>query len=389
MLKLNRLLYTSNAQVFHDAITPTEAQKSVLDEAKTIIKEYLKVEIRNATVSELKLDKAIEPRFRTQGSWRYGTCVQPAWPLRQQMDWDYGIYLPVSAWESNGPPRAMAQLYFDLVERLLGKLCARKGWKLVSGKDTCIRVEVSKTAHIDLPLYAAREAEFNAIQERVLLKAAHSWSYGDSALTMDSAEIPEQEWEELVHIVLATRKGEWKSSDPETISKWFRGCLAEHGDQLKRICMYLKAWRDLHWPAGDGPTSVCIMIAACGQFQRFERRDDLALEAAARRLGRSFLGEIRCDGVDEGKEDFNCRLTDEQRRHASAKFDALAAGINSARNLVVNTISATQAINMLTELLGTRVPSLPHLIEGDAGEDIRSTPARKVPPPVVRSTQAG
>jgi hypothetical protein len=390
MLKLNRLLYTTTADVFHDAITPSSKQRALLEDAKNIIRDYLRVEITKVTISVLGLDKAVTPRFRTQGSWSYGTCVQPAWPERQQIDWDFGIYLPVTVWESNGPPHAMAKLYFDLVEKLLGKLCEKHGWRLVSGKDTCIRVEVSSTAHIDLPLYAAPEAEFTLIRER-LIKAARARGYADSALTMDSAELPEQEWEDLDRIVLATRSGEWKASDPEQISKWFRDRIEEHGpsEQLRRVCMYLKAWRDFHWRNGDGPTSVCIMVAVVDQFRRCDGRDDLALEASAVHLSKALLGEVRCDGVDQSAEDFNRRLTDEQKRFASEKATTLARELKRARERAVGSANAQQAIDILIVQLGVRIPALAHLVDGDGSEEIRATAARKVPPPVVRSTQAG
>jgi hypothetical protein len=384
MLKLNRLLNTVTAETFHDAITPTTEQRAALEGAKNRIRDYLRKEIHDATVSELGLATAVTPRFRTQGSWSYGTCVQPAWPKRQQIDWDFGIYLPVSVWESNGPPRAMAKRYFDLVERRLVKLCAGEGWRLLPGKDTCIRVEVASFAHIDLPLYAAPEHEFLLVQER-LIKAAHFRA--DSALTMDSAE--EQEWEDLKQIVLATRSGEWKPSDPEKVSKWFRDRLTEHNEQLQRVCRYLKAWRDFHWPGSDGPTSVCIMVAVADVFTLFRGRDDLALEAAAGVLSLALGGEVRCDGIDRGEEDFNRRLSEEQKIEAARKAGKLAAELKRARMQTSGMASALQAIEILAAQLGNRVPTSADLVDSDGGEDIRSTPARTVPPPAVRSTKAG
>jgi hypothetical protein len=384
MLKLNRLLDTVTAETFHDAITPTTQQRAVLEGAKNTIRDYLRREIHDATVSELGLEKPVTPRFRTQGSWSYGTCVQPAWPKQQQIDWDFRVYLPVSVWESNGPPRAMAKRYFDLVERRLAKLCAREGWRLIPGKDTCIRLEVALFAHIDLPLYAAPEREFLLIQERMIKSARFR---ADSALTMDSAE--EQEWEDLKQIVLATRSGEWKSSDPEKVSKWFRDRLAEHNEQLQRVCRYLKAWRDFHWPGGDGPTSVCIMVAIAEEFTLYRGRDDLALETAAGVLSRALRGEVRCAGIDRGEEDFNRRLSEEQKAEAARKAGTFASELKRSRMLTSGLASAQQAIQMLIAQLGHRVPTAAHLVDSDGGENIRSTPARTVPPPAVKSTQAG
>jgi hypothetical protein len=153
--------------------------------------------------------------------------------------------------------------------------------------------------------------------------------------------------------------------------------------------MYLKAWRDFHYPAGDGPTSVCIMVAIGTAFQVFRGRDDLALEAAAAALSHELSGEVRCDGVDGCDEDFNKRLSDDERGEAVRKAAALAAEIKRARLLPPGSVSARQAIQILTAQLGERVPQDMGQVDSDGGEDIRGTPARRVPPPAVRSTQAG
>ncbi|NOK24084.1 hypothetical protein HMI50_44715, partial [Corallococcus carmarthensis] len=108
MLKLNRLLFATAEEVFINSIEPTKDQRRVLVEAKNEIRDHLRPRIREATIKALGMDKAVTPRFRTQGSWSYQTCVQPAWHPPQEMDWDFGVYLPVSLWEESGPPHAMA-----------------------------------------------------------------------------------------------------------------------------------------------------------------------------------------------------------------------------------------------------------------------------------------
>lgn len=384
MLNLHRLFSTVTAPTFHDAITPTRAQRTVLENAKNKIRDFLRKEIHDATVSELGMPHPVTPRFRTQGSWSYGTCCQPAWPQTQQIDWDFGVYLPVTVWENNGPPHAMAKRYFELVERQLVRLCEGMGWKLMSGKNTCIRIEVAPYAHIDLPLYAAPEREFERIYERVI--KAQRLRADSAVITLDSAE--EQEWADLKEMVLAQRSGEWKASDPEEIARWFRDRLLEHTEQLQRVCMYLKAWRDFHYPVG-GPTSVCIMVAITAEFKVFRGRDDLALEAAAVALSRALSGEVRCEGISACDEDFNERLSEEEKAEAVRKAAALAAEIRRARMLSSGSLSAQEAIRILTAQLGERVPQDASQVDSDGGDDIRSIPARRVPPPAVKSTQAG
>lgn len=390
MLKLNRLFFTSGeAEVFSDHIEPQEAKKRYLIDCKNKIRDYLRPQIRQATVAILGMEKAITPRFRTQGSWSYGTCVDPAYQPPQEMDWDFGVYLPVTVWEENGPPEKMAKAYFDLVEKLLKTLCEQENWTLASGKKTCIRIKVATWAHIDIPLYAAPEDEFHLIMEKVAL--AKSMAF-DSRSLEESAEFSEalevaQEWADLDQIMMATRTGEWKPSDPEAVTRWFKDRLDEYGDQLQRVCRYLKAWRDYHWKDGGGPTSVSIMIAISQDFKVHKGRDDLALEMAAQRLSAALLSGIFERAIDDGVEDFN-RLEPSERQDASQRANVLTSTLKQAR--FHQTHLKDRAIGDVRSQFGDRVPNRVDLIDADNDADvIRSTPPTRVVPPVVPATKAG
>lgn len=389
MLKLNKLLYyTADWRVFSDEIEPTEEQRKVLTQAKNDIRNNLRVGIAAATVTKLGMPRRVEPRFRTQGSWSYNTCVQPFSMPPQEMDWDFGVYLPVEVWEENGPPHVMAKAYFVLVEGLLASLCAEKGWGLVPGKDTCIRVQVAAWGHVDVPLYAAPAAQFGRIQERALAKSVTA-SVHDSARLSESAafgEYPEQAWEELDDIMMACRSGEWIKSDPETVSRWFNDQVLVHTEQLRRVCRYAKAWRDKWWETG-GPSSVSLMIAIAQEFEAQPGRDDRAFEAAMRTLAKALKGEIRAPGIDGGKEDFN-RLKGIERELAAQKADDTAAVIQRAR--LRGEDAKAQAIAEVRGELGARVPNDTELVEADtAAQEVLSVAPRKVTAPVVLATSAG
>lgn len=389
MLKLNKLLYyTADRRVFSDEIEPTEEQRKVLTQAKNDIRDHLRFGIAAATVTKLGMPRRVEPRFRTQGSWSYNTCVQPFCMPPQEMDWDFGVYLPVEVWEENGPPHAMAKAYFVLVEGLLTSLCAEKGWQLVPGKDTCIRVQVATWGHVDVPLYAAPAAQFVRIQERAMAKSVTA-SVHDSARLSESAafgEFPEQAWEELDDIMMACRSGEWIKSDPETVSRWFNDQVLVHSEQMRRVCRYAKAWRDKWWETG-GPSSVALMIAIAQEFKPQPGRDDRAFEAAMRTLAKALKGDIRAPGIDGGKEDFN-RLKGIERELAAQKADDTAAAIQRAR--LRGEDAKAQAIAEVRGELGARVPNDTELVEADtAAQEVLSVAPRKVTAPVVLATSAG
>ncbi|MEI8573891.1 MULTISPECIES: CBASS cGAMP synthase [Methylomonas] len=396
MLKLNKLFfYADEKDVFNEVIRPSQEQRDYLVSCKNDIRDHLRPRIKEATRKILNMDKSVEPRFRTQGSWSYKTCIQPAYSPHQEMDWDYGVYLPVAVWEQNGPPHAMAKLYFDLVERLLYDLCKSKGWELQTGKSTCIRIQVANWAHIDIPLYAAPEHKFNEIVEKSLAllsidNRGRSMVH-DSAFLSESAEfgeIPEQVWEDLDDIMMATRSGEWKASDPEAVSRWFNDRVEEHGEQLRRVCCYLKAWRDYHWKDGGGPTSVSIMIAIAQAFKPNRGRDDLVLESSAEHLSNVILGEIREFGIDEGAEDFNNRLSNVEKTLAAQRAKQFVQAIRMARSYEWH--MKHQAITELQNKLGERIPYKHDWVEVDNGADeVRTTPPQRVSQPVVRRTKAG
>lgn len=393
MLKLNKLfLNDGDAHAFDERIKPTDAQRLYLIECKNKIRDHLHTGITQRSVEVLGTDHSVSPRFRTQGSWVYRTCIQRAHP-HQEMDWDFGVYLPVSVFEDQ-TPRIAAKAYFDLVQSLLESLCSRQGWYLNPNRPSCIRVQVGRGAHVDVPLYAAPEAEFEFIRERTAAFAKSTSSMRDTLYLQESVELGElvePGWEDMKGIHLARRDGTWKKSDPEAVARWYNDrilMLAPLGEQMRRVCRYLKAWRDLTWPE-DGPSSVALMIVTAQEFvSKNPRRDDLALEQAAKHLADSALKPLKEDAIDGGEEDFFGALDTASRQTVATRARELALGIDSARQLAYH--RREEAVKKLQDLLGSRIPNRYDWIELDGGEaEVRATPASRVPPPLIKATQAG
>ncbi len=392
MIKLNRLFYSpASTGAFYEATKVSPSKREYLVACKNKIREHLRPAIEAASTTLLGMDDKVTPRFRTQGSWAYGTCVQPCTMPPQEIDWDYGLYLPIAVLEENGLPKTMAKTYFDLVERELNLLCLREHWVLDRSKVTCIRLKVADWAHIDVPLYAASEEEFAKVRETVSKASMEGFRTMDSlaeGFAVDGAEweLSGPSWDEMDGIYLANRNGEWVESDPHDVAKWFSDRCEEHGPQLKRVCRFLKSWRDYQWPNG-GPTSISIMIAVSQHFEPESGRDDLAIERSARLLAAALLLDIREPGIDGGKDDFN-RLDDLARRDASARANALAQSLRYACSLSLP--QAQRAVDELRSKFGDRLPNRPDWAEVDsAAGDIRKVPAVSVAPPVVGAMNAG
>ena len=65
-------------------------------------------------------------------------------------------------------PSAATAIFFTAAEACLAVLCREKGWTLITDKPTCIRIEVSTAAHIDVPLYAIPDEEFHTLAKAAM-----------------------------------------------------------------------------------------------------------------------------------------------------------------------------------------------------------------------------
>lgn len=388
MRKFHKLLHGEGA--LYGELLPTQTQEDFLRAAKNKIRNRLRARIEAESVAELGVEKPVSPRFRTQGSWAYKSCVQPAKDT-QEMDWDYGVYLPVYALDDTGTPKVAAAAYFDLVERLLTELCVEEDeWSMGKDKNHCIRIHVADWAHVDVALYAAPAAEFEKVNDRYVEAAMAKRMAADSVISLEqlseAAEIStEQSWEDFDDMMVATRKGVWERSDAEEVARWFRQQHEVHGDQLQRVWRYLKAWRDAQWKEG-GPSSVALMLIATRHFEKCIGRDDRAVTKVAKYLSGALSQDIFEEGIDPD-HNFN-RLNAAERKGAGDKAASLATTLDQALSDVVSPKSTV--IALLRRHWGARVPDREADVEHDSpAEQVRETPARKVVAPVVGSSYAG
>jgi hypothetical protein len=92
--------------------------------------------------------------------------------------------------------------------------------------------------------------------------------------------------------------------------------------------------------------------------------------------------------IDGGEEDFFGELDNAARRVIATRAQELAAGISFARSLAYH--RRHDAVEKLRSLLGVRIPDLFDWVETEGSEaDVRATPASRVPPPLIKPTQAG
>ena len=331
----------------------------------------------------------LSPKFRMQGSAVYQTLNFPAHVPPQEVDFDDGVFLPTSFVNGRGSNRPVvaSKGYFAMVEQILGPLCAECGWELDTSKSSCVRVRIDAEAHVDLALYAIPDDEFTKLAEaRALAMAAK----GQAARELDF-ELADEVYKGLLEkrIMLAHRDSGWIESDPREIENWFLGAIADHDEVVRRLCRYLKGWRDYQWRRG-GPSSIALMACVVRVFDDLdgtlpENRDDLALQAVAERLDELFSQAIRNPVLPD--QDLDEDWSGEERLEFRARARDLKTRIDT---VLSRTYQKAVAIAELREGFGMRIPNDELLIDMESEERrVQAYAPAVVTAPAVPRTTSG
>jgi hypothetical protein len=363
---------------FHDELNLPNDVRAYIAQAKTEVRRCLRTGIPRVLKEKGYTEDVPEPRFFTQGSWAYKTLNAPAKEC-QQADIDDGCYLPLGFVSQTTRPSVAATIFFMAAEAALAPLVKERKWTLITDKPTCVRIEISASAHIDIPLYAIPDHEFRSLA----VAALESYGY----FTFDEAMLKAERdaWTALPRnsVLLAHREHNWMESDPRPIKEWFLTEVDAKGEQLRRVVRYLKAFRDWRWSSG-GPASILLMAAAAPLFEKRDRRDDLALLDVV-----AVLPEKLRSGVNnpvEQSESLTNRLGKEGVEDAAQAFEEFEKALRGA----IDAGSATHACRWLINQLGPRFPDRPDRIKtASVTATILSAPAVAGPSELVGRTKAG
>jgi hypothetical protein len=381
MLNLSPLFFQSDDEktAFLDEIELHPIQRASIAQAKTDVRNCLRDGIpKYLKARELPSTGAPEPRFFTQGSWAYKTLNAPS-RKPQQADIDDGAYLPLSfVTLASKRPSTASSIYFMAAEAALQPLVEERGWTLHTDKPTCIRIEISSSAHIDVPLYAIPDDEFTTLTKAALSHGFETLSEGVMFAERDA-------WTKLPRdaVLLAHREKNWIESDPRPVKEWFLGEVEARGEQLRRVVRYLKAYRDWQWESG-GPASILLMAAASPNFERRLARDDLALLDVVTKLPGALRKGV-CNPVEPG-ESLTKRLGPEGVEDAAKKFESFENSLRGA----IDCSSPSQACIWMRQEFGPRFPDRPESIKQvSVAATISATPAIAGASEIVGRTKAG
>lgn len=379
MLNLSPLLFTTvdDEPCMHAQLDLTPDQRAEIASARTEVRDCLRTGIPHVLRAR-GYTEVVQPRFFTQGSWAYKTLNSPA-QHPQQADVDDGCYLPMSFISQTKRPSTAATVFFAAAEDTLKPLTDERRWELVTDKLTCIRIVISKHAHIDIPLYAIPDEEFVTLAEFSMRR------YGYYSLTEAMNKAERDAWTALPtdKVLLAHREHNWVSSDPRPVKEWFLGQVEAKGEQFRRVVRYLKAFRDWRWSSG-GPASILLMAAAAPLFEKREKRDDLALLDVVAAMPARLRGGV-CNPVDES-ESLTGRLGQSGIEDAAEAFEKFETTLRSA----ICAGSPSQACVWMRDKFGPRFPNEPNRVKVvSVAATITAAPAIAGPSELIGRTKAG
>lgn len=379
MLNLHSLFCSSVEQpTLLEQLDLSTTRREFIAQAKTEVRDCLRERLPTVLKEQGYAGPTVSPRFFTQGSWAYKTLNAPA-RHPQQADIDDGAYLPMSFVSQTSKPSVASAVFFAATEAALNPLLKLRGWTLVTDKATCVRIVIASFAHIDIPLYAIPDSEFETLQKAAL--SAYGYMTFSEALTKAERDA----WTALPtdQVLLAHRDDDWVKSDPRPVKKWFLDEVDRHGEQFRRIVRYLKAYRDWQWPTG-GPASILLMAASAPSFDARERRDDLALLDVVEQIPDALRDGV-CNPVDHN-ESLTDRLGKIGVEDAVSKLQTFEQYLRGA----INASNPDQACAWLVNQFGERFPNEPSRIkEVSVAATVLAAPAAVAASPLVGRTQAG
>jgi hypothetical protein len=379
MLNLSTLFYSGvEPQNVLANITLSDPQTAFIAEAKEAVRGQLRGGLTAALRALGHTGEAVQARFFTQGSWAYKTLNAPA-QKPQQADIDDGAYLPLSSMTATKRPSIASKVFFAAAEMALAPLVREREWKLITDKPTCIRIEISPLAHLDIPLYAIPDEEFQR-----LTKAALATIDG-MALEEQLQRAERDAWTALAtdQVLLAHREDDWVTSDPRPIKAWFLAEVDRHGEQFRRCVRYVKAFRDWKWVKG-GPSSILLMATMAPIFESRDRRDDLALLEVVEKMPEVLRQGVNCPTDDS--ESLTARLGEDGVRDTIERLQELEKYLRAS----IHSSNAAQACQWLQTQFGPRFPNEPDLVKSvTPAQTVQAAAAAAVPTPLVGRTKAG
>lgn len=342
-------------------------------------------EMDNETLIEFL---GLTPRFMTQGSFQYDTLNRP-FHHGQEMDIDDGTYMPMTVFETE--PKIGHQLLILLVDSSLKSLEAENNGWVFDKKQTCGRIKISnEKTHIDVPMYAIPKEQF--LEKQVAMESAKFFDSRDIFESYDhflEAKGEEERSYEVdsQHVNLALREGDkkWVNSDPKIVEDWFNDSCKRIGKHLRKVCRFMKAWRDAQWEVG-GPSSISLMAATVNILDRLPH-DSSDFGTTMKLVAENLPTEFR-RGVESPDNTDDKPLFPPIHEHGPREQDIMnkLEQLPKVLNQAETTATKQQALSIINLAYGNRVSDHSLIISTSAVPAFIEEPKRANSPKKISST---
>jgi hypothetical protein len=267
---------------FHESIVLGDTAKERLRTARDAIREKIK-----DSFSEAK--RTPVPKFWGQGSYVTHTIINP---IDGEYDIDDGVYLQnLDKIDGSNWPTA------ETVHKwIIDAVTGHTGHSPID-KRTCVRLIYAGQYHVDLPIYAELNGE-----------------------NLHAEKGPQG----------------WHRSDPKAIVTWFQDAAKKHGEKLRHMVRYFKAWADHNSKDGKLPSGFVFTVLIVGNFLAHDR-DDVCFGKLVKAIHSQLMSSLCVLNPVDSSEDLLARYPEEQKKRLAASFSRLqkvAANALSAENKV-------------------------------------------------------
>lgn len=329
----------------------------------------------------------LKPRFWTQGSFQYDTLNVPYSTPPQEMDIDDGTYLPMALFDDK--PVIGHRLLLLLVDTSLKSLVAENdGWTF-EAKRTCARIKIpSENTHIDVPMYAIPEEQF--VLKEVALESFRKMTFDSVDARADAWMVNRDEYElDSDSVNLALREGEqkWAKSDPKIVEDWFLESCRVNGWHLRKVCRFMKAWRDAQWKE-KGPSSISLMAATLNVLNKYTH-DSTDLGATMSLIALHLPEEFR-NGVESPDHTDDKPLFPPVEAHGEWEQEVITK-LEELNNCLSEADAAETkelALKALNKAFGDRVTDHDLIDRKVAGPAYHEEPSKALKPVVISQTMS-
>lgn len=292
-------LYLAFVKFYH-RVTPSVAKEALLWAERNAIRR----DVRNYFHSVLKVPI---PKFQSHGSYAMGTMVNP---LDGEYGIDEGVYLQhLNKIDQNSWPDA------EVVHQWLIHATGGRSIRRPTDGRICIRVRLAGQHRVNLFCYG----ELNG--QNVMI----------------NSEAPPS-----------------TQSDPMILAQCFKNHLNLHGEQLRRMIRYLKAWADLRSMQGVEMLNGFILTIMAASYYQKHARDDVALANTFQMIFKALSTVFMVLNPIAISEDLTARIADFQKKQF---LDALQSAARDA-NQAIAVGNVHKASMLWRKHLGDRFPKI-------------------------------